>query len=105
MSPVTDDLYVADLAADFGFPLVVVARNALGTINHTLLTVQAAANFHPPLRVAGIVLNEASPPSVDPSRASNLRELQSRCTPPVLGYVRWQANRFEQPVDWASYNR
>ena len=30
MSPLDDERYVADLAYDFGFPLVVVARNALG---------------------------------------------------------------------------
>jgi dethiobiotin synthetase len=35
LSPLSDNDYVADLAHDFGFPLVVVARNALGTINHT----------------------------------------------------------------------
>ena len=36
MSPLGDDEYVADLARDFGFPLIVVSRNVLGTINATL---------------------------------------------------------------------
>ena len=45
MSPLGDDEYVADLAYDFGFPLVVVARNQLGVINHTLQTLIAAATF------------------------------------------------------------
>jgi len=31
---------VADVARDLGFPLVIVARLSLGTINHTLLTVK-----------------------------------------------------------------
>ena len=43
LSPLGDHEYVADLAADFGFPLVVVARNVLGTINATLQTLVAPA--------------------------------------------------------------
>src|SRR5688572_18386462 len=39
MSPVTNSEFVADLARDFGFPLVIVTRNILGTINQTLQTV------------------------------------------------------------------
>ena len=33
MSPVSDGLYAADLAAHFGYPLIVVAPNRLGVIN------------------------------------------------------------------------
>ena len=40
--PITDDVLVADLAARFDLPLLIVARAALGTINHTLLTIEAA---------------------------------------------------------------
>ena len=45
MSPLGEDEYVADLAEEFGFPLVVVSRNVLGTINQTLQTLIAAAVF------------------------------------------------------------
>ena len=39
----TDPLYdVRDFAAELGLPLVVAARPGLGTINHTLLTLEAA---------------------------------------------------------------
>ena len=58
MSPLGEDEYVADLAYDFGFPLVVVARNGLGVINHVLQTLITAATFRDGLAVAGIVLNE-----------------------------------------------
>lgn len=40
--PLTYSYLVRDLAADLGLPLVVVADPALGTINHTLLTLEAA---------------------------------------------------------------
>ncbi|RZF64971.1 ATP-dependent dethiobiotin synthetase BioD [Sphingomonas populi] len=39
--PVTRDLLFADLFARWGHPVVVVARTALGTINHSLLSIEA----------------------------------------------------------------
>jgi dethiobiotin synthetase len=100
MSPLGDEEYVADLACDFGFPLVIVARNALGTINQTLQTLIAAATFREGLPIAGIVLNNPSPPGDDPSRSSNRRELAVRSAPPILAEVAWQADRFDAEVDW-----
>ncbi|MBI3461679.1 MAG: dethiobiotin synthase [Planctomycetes bacterium] len=102
MSPLGEDEYVADLAWDFRLPLIVVARNALGVINHTLQTLITAATFRDGLPIAGVVLNQTEPRPGDPSVASNLRELQRRCVPPVLGEVTWQAQRVEPGVDWAA---
>jgi dethiobiotin synthetase len=45
---------VRDLAVDLGYPLVVVASPGLGTINHTLLTIEAARTAG--LEVAAVVL-------------------------------------------------
>jgi dethiobiotin synthetase len=42
MVPLSPSYLVRDLAADLGHPLVVVASPGLGTINHTLLTLEAA---------------------------------------------------------------
>jgi dethiobiotin synthetase len=39
--PVTRDLLYADLFARWGLPVVLVARTGLGTINHSLLSVEA----------------------------------------------------------------
>lgn len=39
--PYTDDLLAADLFARWGLPAIVVARTTLGTISHTLLTLEA----------------------------------------------------------------
>ena len=52
--PLTRDYLVRDLAVDLGLPLVVAAPPGLGTINHTLLTLEAARTAG--LRVAGVVL-------------------------------------------------
>ena len=53
--PLADDLLVADLAGQFGLPLVIVAWAGLGTINHTLLTIEAARRRD--LEVTAVVLN------------------------------------------------
>jgi dethiobiotin synthetase len=42
MVPLTTGYLVRDLAVDLGMPLAIAARPGLGTINHTLLTVEAA---------------------------------------------------------------
>lgn len=53
--PLSPDYLVIDLAAEIGLPLAVVAPPGLGTINHTLLTVQAARARD--LEVRAVVLN------------------------------------------------
>ncbi len=99
-SPISAEDLVADLAADFGFPLLVVSRNVLGTINHTLLTLAAARSYRRPLRVAGIVLNCPTVPPDDQSLATNREQLARWCDAPVLAEVGWQAQKFDRPVDW-----
>jgi len=54
MVPLDDRHTVLDLAKWLRLPAVVVARAGLGTINHTLLTVEAVRRV---TRVAGVVIN------------------------------------------------
>ena len=61
--PVTRDFSMADLAAEFALPVLVVAANRLGVINHTLLTVAAIRASG--LRCAGVLLNHVQPPAPD----------------------------------------
>jgi len=42
LCPLAENLAVVDLALELGLPTVVAARPGLGTINHTLLTLEAA---------------------------------------------------------------
>lgn len=54
MVPLTAGYLVRDFAVDLGLPVVIAARPGLGTINHTLLTLEAAraAGLH----VAGVAM-------------------------------------------------
>ncbi len=101
MSPIDEDDYVAELAADFGYPLIVVARDALGAINQTLQTLIVASTFRDGLPTAGIVLNRTTA-SPDLSVDSNRDELSRRAIPPVLAAVGWQSQDFDRPVNWMS---
>ena len=101
MSPIGEKDYVADLAANFGFPLVIVVPNQIGAINAALLTLIAAASRPKPLPVAGIVLNDVLPATArDPAVRLNRAELELRCVPPVLTTLRHNADDFDTPVDW-----
>jgi dethiobiotin synthetase len=106
MSPLGEQDYVADVAEEFGFPLVVVSRNVLGTINQTLQTLIAARAFHAGLPVAGVVLNRVLPPSAeDFSLATNRCELAARCPVPILAETLWKADDFDTPIDWHAFAR
>lgn len=84
MVPLTQKATVADLVRRMRLPLLVVAANRLGAINHTLLTVRMAERFRIP--VLGIILNQTQPKS-GPAVRTNARLLSSVCGVPVIGEV------------------
>jgi dethiobiotin synthetase len=59
LSPVAEQALNADLATRLGLPVVLVAADRLGTINHTLLTVEAVRARG--LTVAAVVLSQPDP--------------------------------------------
>jgi dethiobiotin synthetase len=85
LCPLTDQDSVADFAAWVGFPLLIVARLGLGTINHTLLTIEAAKLRK--LIIAGVILNDEDGLAETPAAKTNFVELANRTDVPVLGIV------------------
>lgn len=69
---------MADLALRLKLPLLIVARSTLGTINHTLLTLEAARRRNLP--VAGVVL-------IGPPNWENRRAVERYGRAPVLEEV------------------
>ncbi len=82
--PATEELSMADLARELDLPLIVVARASLGTINHTLLTLEAAVERG--LAVAGVVISHADGPLSD-ADASNLGALRDALGGALLGEI------------------
>lgn len=75
------------LARSLGLPLLIVARAKLGTINHTLLTLEAARRRG--LDVAAVLLNGPQDRR-DPSIASNAAVIRRLGRVPVLGPLPWR---------------
>jgi len=68
LAPLNDNFLFADLLPSFVLPVLLVAPNRLGAINHTLLSLEALRSRKVP--VVGVVLNQISP-EPDLSAASN----------------------------------
>jgi dethiobiotin synthetase len=58
--PIVDGAYMIDLADALDLPIILVARSTLGTINHTLLSVEAIRRRGLPL--AGVVISGPETP-------------------------------------------
>lgn len=71
--PITLRWRMSDLAVALGWPVLVVAANRLGTLNHTLLTVEAVRRRG--LLVAGVVLVDHAVDDASPHNADDLRRL------------------------------
>jgi dethiobiotin synthetase len=100
MSPLGDEDYNVDLAAEFGLPLVIVAANELGVINQALQTIITAQARAPHLAIAGVVLNQATRREGDASLSSNADELRARCPAPLLATVSFGESAFGARIDW-----
>jgi dethiobiotin synthetase len=80
--PITPGYLIRDLAIDLGLPLLIAARTGLGTINHTLLTIEAARNSG--LTVAGVVMTPW-PHEPEPIELSNRETVERLGGVPVSG--------------------
>jgi dethiobiotin synthetase len=72
--PLTPALDMAGLAAELGLPVLVVARARLGTLNHTLLTLEALRARD--LRVLGVIVSRADG-ALSHAEERNLAELRT----------------------------
>ncbi len=100
LSPLSDRDLVADLAVDLGWPVVIVAANALGVINQTLLTVEACHRRD--LQVAAVVLNDVAHHQADASCEGNLAQLRNWLSGSCASIVRMRfaARACDEPVCW-----
>lgn len=83
--PLTKKCLVADLAKRFNLPALVVARATLGTINHTLLTIEALRVRKIP--IVGILLNGLEPKHRSLAVRTNPKVLRKFARLPILGIL------------------
>jgi dethiobiotin synthase len=78
MVPITRRVLQIDLFADWGLPIILCARTALGTINHTLLSIEALRSRR--LQLHGLIF-------VGNDNADNVRTIAEFSGARVLGHV------------------
>lgn len=83
--PIKDNYLVADLARDLGLDIVIVSRLGLGTINHSLLTINQAKAYG--LNIRGIVFSQMNSRKSGLSEKTNPKEIKKLSGVPVLGTV------------------
>lgn len=81
--PINKNYFVLDLARELGLPLIVVSRPGLGTINHTLLTINYALKEG--LNVAGIIINYTYSSEGSMAEETNPRVIKQLSPVPLIG--------------------
>ena len=82
--PITENYFISDLAKDLGLPVILVAANRLGALNHILLTL--AAIEAKGISCAGIILNQLED-EMDTPMITNKGILASLTDIPVLDHI------------------
>ena len=95
--PIRADYFASDLAAEMRLPVLVVALNRLGCLNHTMLTVQSVAASGLPC--LGVAFNEREQ-SADVAETTNADILKRISRVPVLSGL--TAEMTDLPPEWRS---
>ena len=81
--PITTRYNVADLALEIGLPLIIVSRTLVGTLNHTLLTINAAREHG--LKIKGVILNRQEGRDLDEVEKQQGKLIEELSDTPILG--------------------
>lgn len=73
--PLTDGLSVRDLAAALGLPLLIAARPGLGTISHTLLSIESARAAGLDVRAVALTPWRQDPPAIALSNMETIAQI------------------------------
>ncbi|MDP8244724.1 MAG: dethiobiotin synthase [Candidatus Hinthialibacter antarcticus] len=83
--PIAGAYCVSHFAADLGLPILIVAANRLGVINHTLLTIESVRAMG--LQLAGVIFTHPSPDGEADLLENNIETIASVGEVKVLGKV------------------
>lgn len=85
MVPLSPNYYVADLAHDLDWPVLVVSPNCLGTINHTLLTIASIRQYG--LKPAGVIFNSLDNKTPSDIQRNNIDTVRECARVDILGEI------------------
>ncbi len=82
--PLAPNYFIRDLIKTLNLPLIVVARPGLGTLNHTLLTLECARQAG--IKIAGVIINRA-PILPDPVVENNIKTITTMGQTKILAVI------------------
>ncbi|RJP22972.1 MAG: dethiobiotin synthase [Candidatus Omnitrophota bacterium] len=93
--PITEEYSVADFASELGLPVILVSANKLGTLNHTLLTLESMRTRG--IEPAGVFFSKPTPLIESDMDANNIETIQTIGHVEILGSVPYLDSRlFEE---------
>lgn len=102
MVPITkrsgEVIYVLDMIRRMKLPVIIVARPNLGTINHTIMTVNVLKSNK--IDIAGIIFNHTARIQGDLSIKTNPGVVEELSGVKVLGIMHYNRNRNERRIEW-----
>lgn len=90
--------YVRDMIVKMRLPVILVARPDLGTINHTLMTIDMLRAKG--IKIAGVIFNYASRIKKGLAVKTNPLLIEKLSGVKVLGVVRYSADRKKRRIKW-----
>ncbi len=95
--PVNNNSLISDIIKKLDLPCIIVARPNLGTINHTLLTINALRNLN--IKILGVIISDYPSHTTDPviTTAPELIEKFGRVK--ILDIIRHNQTDFSKTVD------
>ena len=96
--PITQAFLVADLIKRWRIPVLLVARWELGTLNHTLLSLEALHRREIP--VAGLIFNQTRPGKIGLVQRTNVEYFRQRKFPRILATVQYSRHDSQRRLRW-----
>lgn len=82
--PLAENYFIRELVKALHLPLIIVARPGLGTLNHTLLTLECARQSG--IKIAGVIINRA-PTIHDPVVENNIETIAKMGKTKILAVI------------------
>jgi len=102
-APLTESETMLDLMQALGYPILLVAHRGLGTINHTLLSIEALRGAE--LEIMGVVFNEVEDVEPDFIKADNPDAIESFGKVEILGNIDYLTEMETEPeAAWARFD-
>lgn len=101
-APLNESETMLDLMKQLGLPVIIVAHRGLGTLNHTLLSIEALR--HAGLTIAGVVLNEVEAVEPDFIKEDNPSAIETFGQVPIVGNIDYLYDLENDPdAAWAQF--